>query len=199
VYAALIATLIYAGATAVSFPAAWLLTVAFGLVFGWITASLIVVVGATAGAAILFWVARHGLADFFRHRAGNVMNKMAAGFREDATSYMLFLRLAPVFPFTLVNVVPAILNVSFSTFLWTTFVGIIPGVIAYSYAGEGLRSIVGERAAACAADIAPCGEALSPGDLVTREILIAFILLGIVSLIPVVLRRLRASKSGNTA
>lgn len=118
---------------------------------------------------------------------------MGKGFREDATSYMLFLRLAPVFPFTLINVVPAILGVRLSTFAWTTFVGIIPGVTAYAFAGEGLRSIVSERAAACAIDQPPCGTALSPADLVTKEILIAFALLGVVSLLPVVLKRLRRS------
>jgi len=193
----LVAMLIYTGATALSFPAAWLLTVTIALIFGWITTSLIVLISATIGASILFLVARYALEGFFKQRAGNVLNKMAKGFREDAVSYMLFLRMAPIFPFTLVNVVPAILGVPFITFFWTTFVGIIPGVVAYSYAGEGLRSIVAERAEACAAGIAPCGEPLTPGDLVTTQILIAFVLLAIVSLIPVLLKRLRGSKSGN--
>lgn len=188
---------IYALATAVSFPAAWLLTITTGLVFGWKLAAFAVIFGATIGACMLFLAARYALADFFRARAGALMNKMADGFRNDATSYMLFLRLAPIFPFTLVNVVPAILGVPFLTFMWTTFVGIIPGVFAYVFAGEGLRSIVFERAEACAANIAPCGEALAPGDLVTPQVLIAFALLGGVSLIPVVLKRIRRAKNPN--
>lgn len=187
---------IYAAATAISFPAAWLFTVTTGLIFGWMAGGVFVTLGATLGACILFGAARYALADFFKARAGGVLNRMAKGFRQDATSYMLFLRLAPVFPFTLVNVVPAILGVPFITFAWTTFVGIIPGVIAYAYAGEGLRSIVAQRAKACAADIAPCGEALTPGDLVTPQMLIAFALLGGVSLIPVALKWLRRIKSG---
>lgn len=193
----LVTMLIYITATALSFPAAWLLTVTIALIFGWVTTSLIVLISATIGASILFLIARYALEEFFKQRAGNILNKMAKGFREDAVSYMLFLRMAPIFPFTLVNVVPAILGVPFTTFFWTTFVGIIPGVVAYSYAGEGLRSIVVERAEACASGIAPCGEPLTPGDLVTTQILIAFVLLAIVSLIPVVLKRVRASKSGN--
>jgi len=188
---ALVAMLAYALATAVSFPAAWLLTVSTGLLFGWMAGGVIVVLGATSGACILYLAARYALADFFRARAGNVLNRMADGFRSDATSYMLFLRLAPVFPFTLVNVVPAILGVPFITFVWTTFVGIIPGVMAYVFAGVGLRSIVAERAEACRAGIAPCGETLGPGDLITPQILIAFAALGVVSLIPVVLKRMR--------
>lgn len=186
---------IYMLATAISFPAAWLITVTIGLVFGWMLGGVFVTIGATLGACILFTAARFALADFFRARAGGVLNRMAKGFRQDATSYMLFLRLAPVFPFTLVNVVPAILGVPFITFAWTTFVGIIPGVIAYSFAGEGLRSIVAQRAEACAANIAPCGEALTPGDLVTPQILIAFALLGGVSLIPVAIKWMRRVKS----
>ncbi len=193
VLSALGAMLIYMLATSVSFPAAWLLTVSIGLLFGWMVGGIIVLFGATFGACVLYLAARYALADFFRARAGGALNKMADGFRADATNYMLFLRLAPVFPFTLVNVVPAILGVPFIIFVWTTFVGIIPGVIAYAFAGEGLRSIVIERSEACLAEIAPCGEALSPGDLVTPQILIAFALLGVVSLIPVVLKRLRRS------
>jgi uncharacterized membrane protein YdjX (TVP38/TMEM64 family) len=114
---------------------------------------------------------------------------MAEGFRSDAVSYMLFLRLAPVFPFILVNVVPAILGVPFVTYLWTTFVGIIPGVLAYTFAGEGLRSIVHDRAAACAANVPPCGTPLTAGDLLTPQIGIAFALLAMVSLIPIVVKR----------
>lgn len=190
---------IYAAATAISFPAAWLLTVTVGLIFGWMVGGVFVTFGATLGACILFAAARYALADFFRAQAGGVLNRMAKGFRQDATSYMLALRLAPVFPFTLINVVPAILGVPFFTFAWTTFVGIIPGVIAYAYAGEGLRSIVVQRAEACAANVAPCGEALTPGDLVTPQILIAFALLGGVSLIPVLVKWLRRTKTGTPA
>lgn len=181
----------YATATALSFPAAWLLTVSSGLIFGWFWGGLLVMFGATAGAVMLFLAARTALSDFFKERAKGVVAKMRDGFRNNAVSYMLFLRLAPVFPFTLVNVVPAILGVSLRTFIWTTFIGIVPGVFAYTYAGEGLRSIVAGRAQACAANQPPCGTALSPSDLVTKEILIAFALLAIVSLIPVVLKRLR--------
>lgn len=189
---AVLATIgLYAAAVAVSFPAAWLLSVAAGLVLGWQLGTLAVVIGATIGASLLFWATKLALADFFRARAGNILNKMANGFREDAVSYMMFLRLAPIFPFTLINVVPAILGVPFLIFVTTTAVGIIPGTLAYVFAGEGLRSIVAERAAACAINQPPCGTSLSPSDLITPQILIAFALLAAVSLIPIILKRLR--------
>jgi len=192
---ALLATAgIYMVATAVFFPAAWLLTVAAGLVLGWLAGTVAVVTGATAGAVLLFLATRLALADFFRARASGALTRMADGFRKDAASYMLFLRLAAVFPFWLVNVVPAILGVPLRTFGWTTLVGIIPGTVAYAFAGEGLRSIIGDRAQACLDNVAPCGEALSPRDLVTTEILIAFALLALVSLLPVALKWFRRKR-----
>ncbi len=195
IQAVLFTMLVYLTAVAASFPAAWLLTVAIGLVFGWALAAFIVVIGATLGASILFFAARSLLADFFRARAGERLNTMAEGFRKNAVSYMLFLRLAPIFPFLLVNVVPAILGVRFRTYFWTTAVGIIPGTIAYSFAGEGLRSIIGERARACAVGIPPCGQPFSARDIITPEILIAFSLLALVSIIPAVLRHFRKKRA----
>lgn len=195
--AAVSAIIIYTVATALSIPAAWLLTVTIGLLFGWMTGAVLVLVGATVGASLLFLIARYALADFFKARAGNALNKMAAGFRDDAVSYMLFLRLAAIFPFALVNVVPAVLGVPFFTYVWTTAIGIIPGVIAYSYAGAGLSSIVQQRAAACEVNQPPCGTPFTAGELITTDILIAFGLLAAVSLLPVVLKRLRGKKKEN--
>ncbi len=182
--------IVYLVAVAASFPAAWLLTVAIGLVFGWALATVIVVVGATLGASLLFLVARSLLFDFFRKKAAGRVKLMAAGFRDNAVSYMLFLRLAPVFPFLLVNVVPAILGVRFSTYFWTTAIGIVPGTIAYAFAGEGLRSIISVRASACAAGVSPCGQEFSPADIITPQMLIAFTLLALLSLLPVLVKHL---------
>lgn len=174
-----------------SIPGAWLLTVATGLVFGWVAGSAIVTIGATLGASVLFLVARTVLADFVRKRAGPWLDAMAEGFRDNAISYLFFLRLAPVVPFTLVNLAPALLGVPYRIFAFTTFFGIMPGTIAYAFAGEGLRSLVAERAVACAEGRPPCGDPFAPSDLVTPQILIAFMLLAVVSLLPVVLKRLR--------
>lgn len=196
VWAAAAAIAIYFVVTAVSFPAAWLVTVVYGLIFGWAWATLYVVVGATLGAGVLYLVTRLALADFFRKRAGRVLNRMALGFQKDAVAYLLFLRLVPAFPFTLVNVVPAILGVSFPIFMVTTAIGIVPGTFAFAYAGEGLRSVVAGRAAACTAGLPPCGAALTPGELVTQQTIIAFGVLGLVSLLPVLLKRLRKLQEG---
>lgn len=180
---------IYLVAVAASFPAAWLLTVAIGLVFGWVTGAAIVVVGATLGASLLFLAARFLLFDFFRRKAGERVQLMAEGFRHNAVNYMLFLRLAPIFPFLLVNVVPAIVGVRFSTYFWTTAIGIVPGTIAYAFAGEGLRSIISARADACIAGISPCGEPFSGADIITAQMLTGLTLLALVSVLPVLVKQ----------
>ncbi len=192
--APLIAIMIYISATALSFPLAWLLSVSIGLIFGWVTAFIIVLIGATIGASILFLLAQYSFADFFKAKSSKLIKKIAKNFQNDAASYLLFLRLVPLFPFTLVNVVPAILGVKFFTFVWTTALGIIPGVIAYTYAGEGLRSIIIIRANACLNNIPPCGQSLASSDLVTKEIIIAISLLGVISLIPILLKTFRPKK-----
>lgn len=193
-YSIIAALLIYISATAISLPISWLLSVTVGLIFGWLIGSIIVVFGATIGASLLFLIARYAFADFFKRRAGGVLNKMADGFKDGAISYLLFLRLVPAVPFTLVNVVPGILNVKFTDFVLTTFVGIIPGVFVYTYAGEGLRSIVEIRAAACKQGVAPCGEPLLPSDIITKEILLAFIFFGIVALIPIGIKFIKSKR-----
>ena len=75
-------------------------------------------------------------------RAGPLAGKLADGFRADAFSYLLFLRLVPAFPFFLVNLVPALVGVKLSTFVAATFIGIIPATFAFSFLGSGLDSVI---------------------------------------------------------
>ena len=102
---------VYAVATAVSLPGGAVLTVAGGFLFGTLLGSIYVMIGATVGATGLFLAARTAFGDALRGRAGPWVARMEAGFRENALSYLLFLRLVPVFPFWLVNLVPAFLGV----------------------------------------------------------------------------------------
>lgn len=193
-----IAGLAYAAATAFAAPAGWVLTVAMGLAFGWIEGGIIVVFAATLGSSILFLAARTALYDFFRASAGHWLNRFARGFTADGANYMLFLRLFPVIPFALVNIVPAILGIRYSTFVWTTLVGIIPGTFIYTFAGEGLRMLIKEQARACAANAPPCGKMLDVGTLLTPQILIALGLMAMLSLLPALVRRLRSARPDNS-
>lgn len=134
---------IYGVLVALSVPGAAVLTIAGGFLFGtWIGATC-AVVGATLGATILFLAARVGLGGLAQ-RAGRFIGKLEAGFRADAFNYLLVLRLVPIFPFWLVNLVPALVGVRLATFVIATFLGIIPGSFVYASLGNGLGSIVEE-------------------------------------------------------
>ncbi|MFZ3237750.1 MAG: VTT domain-containing protein [Stellaceae bacterium] len=133
----------YAALVALSVPGGAILTIAGGFLFGTWVGGLGAVVGATAGAAAIFLAARAGLGGLTR-RAGPFVAKLEAGFRADAFNYLLFLRLVPLFPFWLVNLVPALAGVGLPVFVLATFVGIIPGTFVYASLGNGLGKLVAE-------------------------------------------------------
>lgn len=195
---------IYIVVTALSVPGGVFLTLIGGFLFGWLLGGVATVVAATIGATIIFLIAKTSLGEPLAARAGPWLGKLRAGFQENALSYLLFLRLVPVFPFWLVNLAPALLGVGLGTYVAGTFFGIIPGTFAFAFAGVGLDSVIEaqqEAYAACVAahgDNAPlkCEFTLDPGALVTRELLIAFALLGVVALVPVVLKKFRKSTRG---
>ncbi|GAB4229606.1 MAG: hypothetical protein Kow0032_10890 [Methyloligellaceae bacterium] len=189
---------VYIVTIALSLPGGVFLTLLGGFLFGWLVGGLATIVAATIGATIIFLIAKTSFGEPLAARAGPWLGKLRKGFQEDALSYLLFLRLVPVFPFWLVNLAPALLGVRLPTYVLGTFIGIIPGTFAFSFAGVGLDSVIeAQRRAfeACkaanpgAADA--CKFSLDPGALVTKELLIAFALLGVVALIPVVLKKLR--------
>ncbi|HKP75202.1 MAG TPA: TVP38/TMEM64 family protein [Longimicrobiaceae bacterium] len=135
------AALIYATATALSFPGAIVLTLAAGFLFGPWVGTAVVVTGATVGATAAFLGARYVFADAARRRMGPRLRKLTAGFEEDGLSYMLFLRLVPVFPFWLVNLAPALTSLPTRTYVLATAVGIVPGSFVYCYLGARLSTL----------------------------------------------------------
>lgn len=142
VLAGIVFMAVYAVAVAFSIPGAVFLTIAGGFMFGPYLATAYVVVGATAGAFAVFLAARYAFRDFFRRKVGNTVRRMEAGFRENELSYMFILRLVPIFPFWLVNLVPAFLGVSIRTYLIGTLFGIIPGAFVYSLVGDGAGAVL---------------------------------------------------------
>ncbi|TVR78113.1 MAG: TVP38/TMEM64 family protein [Rhodospirillales bacterium] len=134
--------LLYALVTAFSVPGAVWMTIGGGFLFGAIFATVYVVIGATIGATLIFLAARYALGDYLRSKAGPAVRKMEAGFRDNALSYLLFLRLIPVFPFWLVNLVPAFLGVPVWTYVAATLVGIIPGAFVYASVGNGIGAVI---------------------------------------------------------
>jgi uncharacterized membrane protein YdjX (TVP38/TMEM64 family) len=133
--------LAYAGIVALSFPEAGLLTILAGFLFGRWFGTLYAVIGATGGATIVFVAARSGLAGLAA-RAGPRAERLAAGFRRDALSYLLALRLVPLFPFWLVNLVAGAAGLPLRTYVAGTLFGIIPGTFIYASLGVGLDEVI---------------------------------------------------------
>jgi uncharacterized membrane protein YdjX (TVP38/TMEM64 family) len=122
--------------------------------------------------------------------------KLAQGFRADAFSYLLFLRLVPVFPFWLINLVPALCGVRLATFVAATAVGIIPGTFAIAFVGAGLDSVIAAQQAAyhlCLTGGSPdCRLKFHMNAVLTPELVTALAALGVLALIPVAVKHLRA-------
>src|SRR5437764_7033811 len=129
---------IYIVVVALSIPGALFLTISGGILFGTLIGGAASVTGATIGATVIFLVARSACGENIVRRAGPLACKLADGFRADAFSYLLFLRLVPAFPFFLVNLVPALVGGKLSTFVAVTSIGVIPGSSAFALLGSGL-------------------------------------------------------------
>jgi uncharacterized membrane protein YdjX (TVP38/TMEM64 family) len=180
VLAPLLFMAIYAAVVALSVPGGALLTIAGGFLFGTLPATLYVVVAATLGATILFLIAKTALGDPLRARAGPWLRRMEAGFAENALSYLLVLRLIPIFPFWLVNLVPAFLGVGLGTYMFGTFFGIIPGSFVYASVGNGLSAVF------------DAGETPDLGIIFEPAILIPIVGLAALALVPVAHRKFKA-------
>lgn len=171
--------LLYIIVIALSLPGGTILTLIGGFLFGIPWATLYVVIGATIGATLIFLAARTALGDILRKKAGPFLKKMEGGFQKNAASYLLFLRFIPLFPFWLVNIAPALFNVSIGTYIWTTFVGILPGSYIYTQAGRGLGAIF------------ESGETFSINTIFNNQMKLALVLLALFSLIPILVKRIR--------
>ena len=132
---------LYAVLTVFMLPAS-ILTVASGFLFGTLVGAPAVVLGATIGACALFIAAKTSLQETLKGVAGPFIEKMEKEYNESPFSYLFTLRLIPVFPFAVANIAPALLGAKFKDYLITTAIGIIPGTVAYSLIGNGLRETI---------------------------------------------------------
>lgn len=179
VLAVLAFVLAYHVAVMFSLPGAVWLSLTGGFLFGTVEATAYIVVGATAGAVGIFLLARYALYDFFHAKVGKTLAKMEKGFQDDALSYMLVLRLVPIFPFWLVNLVPALLGVKLRTYTIGTFVGIIPGAFVYASVGSGLGAVFDE------------GKTPDLSVIFSPEILTPIIGLALLAMVPVVYKKFK--------
>ncbi len=178
VLAVLAFMLVYILVTVFMLPGALWITISGGFLFGLVGGSIATNFGATIGATLLFFAARTSIGEPLRQRAGPFLKKLEAGFRDNAFSYMFFLRFMPVVPFPVANIAPALLGARPRNFIIATFFGIIPGVVAYTWIGAGLGGVFDR------------GEDLNLSGFF-GQIAPPLAALAFVSLIPVVIKRFR--------
>ncbi len=181
--APLIYMLIYVVVVAFSLPGGAVMTISGGFLFSALAGGIYAVIGATLGAVALFLIAKTSLGDFLLAKAGATIKKMQAGFEENALSYMFVLRLIPVFPFFLVNLAPAFLGVPLRTYIIATFFGIMPATFVFALVGAGLGSVFDS------------GQSFSLQGILTPEIMAALGGLALLSLIPVVFRKVQSTRA----
>lgn len=171
---------IYAAATTFMVPGS-ALTIGGGFLFGLALGTPATVIGATLGASILFFASKTSIGSVLRDVAGPFIEKMRSGFAENPVSYMFALRLIPLFPFAAVNIAPGLLGAKYRDYFVTTFFGIIPGTLAYTWIGAAVKGTLLE------------GGTPDIGSLASNFVP-AFIALGVVSLLPVVYKKLFTKK-----
>lgn len=164
----------YAIVTGLSLPGAIILTLAGGFTFGAVQGTVFVNLGATTGATFAFFTARYVLRDTVEQKFGTSLRPFQEGFAKNAFSYLLTLRLIPLFPFFVVNLVSGLTRVRAGTYIGATALGIIPGSFVYAYAGRQLGTINSLK------------------EIASPNVIGAFVLLGLLALIPVVYKRFAA-------
>ena len=176
-FAALTYMAVYIIAVALSFPGASFLTISSGFIFGWLLGGALSAVSATIGAAIIFLAARTAFGDLLLRKAGERIQKLREGFQADSFNYLLFVRLAPIFPFWLINLAPALFGMRLGPYVLATSIGILPGTFVYAYLGQGISSAIEME-----------------GSIVSPELAIGLGALGLVALLPIVLKRIRRAR-----
>lgn len=165
--------LLYVIVVAFSLPVALPLTLTGGALLGW-PAGMVIIFAATMGAGIVFLAARTVFSDFLRGKAGPFIARLEAGFNKNAFSYLLALRLIPVAPFWVVNIIPSLTKMKLSSFLLATFIGIMPGTMVFVSVGRGFDTILAS------------GQTPDLSVLSSPSILIALGGLGALALMPVI-------------
>ncbi|OQW40043.1 MAG: pyridine nucleotide-disulfide oxidoreductase [Proteobacteria bacterium SG_bin4] len=134
-------SVIYIVMAALSFPGAAVMSLAGGALFGvWIGVP-VVLISATIGATLAFWMARYLLRDAVQRRFGDRLATVNQGLERDGAFYLFSLRLAPVFPFFLINLLMGLTTLSSVTYFWVSLIGMFAGTVVYVNAGTQLAAI----------------------------------------------------------
>lgn len=168
--------LAYIAVTGLSLPGAVILTLAGGFLFGAFWGTLFVNLGATTGATLAFLAARYLLRDWVEQKFGRWLEPVQAGFAKDAFSYLMTLRLIPLFPFFVINLVSGLTRMNVGAYVAATALGIIPGSFVYANAGRQLGSISSLK------------------EIASPNVIGAFVLLGLLALVPAIYKKFKGAR-----
>ena len=135
---------IYVLSTALSVPGAAILTVAGGALFGFVNGTILVSFASSIGALLAFFASRYLLRSFIMNKFFDQYQKIKINFSANQSAYLLSLRLAPIFPFFLINIIMGLLPIGWRRFYFVSQLGMLPGTIVYVNAGvklSGLESV----------------------------------------------------------
>jgi uncharacterized membrane protein YdjX (TVP38/TMEM64 family) len=173
---------LYAFGVAISLPGVQILAVIGGWLFGWLHGTIYVAVAGTIAASAVFLLARSALAQSLRERAGPAVQRFAAGFRDNAPSLVFVLHLVPLFPYAVVNTLPAACGVRLRTFVFGAFMGVLPSTLLLAQFGSGLGDVLAQ------------GSAIRLSSLLTPQILLALSGFGALALLPLLYRAWQARR-----
>ena len=173
---------IYIVIVSFSFPGATIATLAGGFLFGVIPATILTVFAATTGASVIFTAAKVGFGDKLAAKmdaSDGAVKKIKEELKENELSVLFLMRLVPAIPFFVANLLPALVGVSFSRYVFTTFFGIIPGTAVYSWVGAGLGEVFAR------------GETPNLGIIFEPQILGPILALSALAALPIVIKAVR--------
>ena len=164
-------TLMFVGAyvliTSLSIPGAIVLTLLSGAIFGVFAGTLIVSISSCLGATIAFLMSRYLFRDAMMKKYDKRFKKFDEKFRKSGKSYLFTLRLIPISPFVVINIFMGLTTIRLWTYIWITFVGMIPGTFIYVFAGRKISEIE------------------SPSEILSPSIII---ILSVIGLLPVLIK-----------
>ena len=169
----------YTLAIAASLPLALIFSLSGGFLFGVFPGALYALFSATLGSCLLFLAVKLALAPWAKKKVGRKLKKVEAHFKNHAFHYLLSLRLIPIFPFWLANLIAGLLGLPFFIFFSATLLGLIPTVVIYTYLGSHLNILFLSN------------QAFSFKPICQPSFLIPLFLLALLALLPELYKRLK--------
>jgi uncharacterized membrane protein YdjX (TVP38/TMEM64 family) len=163
---------VYVATVSISLPGALILSLSGGFLFGPFLGGAAAVTGATGGSTVVYLVSRTAFADFLRRWRNPLLLKIEDGFRDNAFSYLLTLRLIPAFPLLLVNVASGLMGIPVRTFLAASFLGMVPSSFVYAGIGAGLGHVFAQ------------GGPVSLETLLSPRIYLPILAMGVLAFLP---------------